>query len=244
MVIISNEERDTVSLAKNKVAELGLGVSDNVFLLCHALESTKNLDGIYLECGVYKGSTILTANEYCKIRGIEKEFLGVDSFKGFPKNQTTNHNDLPEAFETLFSSKKITKEHYLASKQRLSVIENLAHLSSEYFNDPGQIIFEQAKKRNIKLIEGTFSEALPKINKKIAVFHIDCDLYAPYLECLQLQFKNVISGGYIVLDEYYSLKYPGARIAVNQFLEGIDQAQYSLECFMTGEFERWCIKKQ
>ena len=82
------------------------------------------------------------------------------------------------------------------------------------------------------------------LNIPISVFHIDCDLYEPYLECLHSQFKNVVSGGLIVLDEYYSLKYPGARIAVDEFLKTLHASKYSLRMFKTDNFERWYIEKK
>lgn len=235
---------DAVNLAKNSIKNLGLNVGDNVIMLCYALEKTKNLNGIYLECGVYRGSTILTAHEFCKLKNIDKNFIGVDSFNGFPLNQIANANDLPEAFDQLLSDGKISKEHYDLAKERLLKLQKQSHLHSEYFSDPGQIIFEQAEKRNINLIKGTFSECLPTLNIPISVLHIDCDLYESYLECLRLQFKNVVSGGFIVLDEYYSLKYPGARIAVDEFLKTLHTSEYSLKMFKTDNFERWYIEKK
>jgi hypothetical protein len=242
--LLSLEEKNAIFSAKKSIENLGLNVSDNVMLLCHALENTKHTNGIYLECGVFKGSTLLTTNEFCKIRNIHKKFLGVDSFSGFPPKQTTNMNDLPKAFDDLLLSNKISKEHHQLAKERLLKIENDSHLNSGYFSDPGQIVFEQARLRNIELIKGSFEEVLPNLQLPISVFHIDCDLYEPYLECLTYQFKNVVKGGYIVLDEYYSLKYPGARIAVDEFLKHLDKSQYSLKMLKTNDFERWYIEKK
>lgn len=241
---ISEEEKDLILKSRENTTSLGINVSDNVIFLCHALELTKDLEGIYLECGVYKGSTILTAENFSKLREIKRSFFGVDSFEGFPTGQTTNKNDKPEKFEEMFLKGEISLEHLNSARERLSKIKDVTHLDAIYFNNPGQIIFEESKKRNINLLKGTFSEILPKLNLPIAVFHIDCDLYEPYLECLQLQFKNIVKGGIIVLDEYYSLKYPGARIAVNEFLNTLEKSEYELEMFKTSNFERWFIVKK
>ena len=147
---------NSIFLAKNNIKNLGLNVSDNVITLCWALEKTKNLNGVYLECGVYKGSTILTAHEFCKLKNINKKFIGVDSFSGFILNQTTNVNDLPETFDQLFSCDKISKEHYDLAKERLSKLQKLSYLDSEYFSNPGQIIFDQAKKETLTLLRVRF----------------------------------------------------------------------------------------
>ena len=48
---------------------------------------------------------------------------------------------------------------------------------------------------------------------------LDCDLYESYMLCLEKLYCKVKKGGAIIFDEYYSLKYPDARIAVNEYFE-------------------------
>ena len=40
---------------------------------------------------------------------------------------------------------------------------------------------------------------------------IDCDLYESYQDSLNFIWYKLSKRGFIHLDEYYSLKYPGAR---------------------------------
>ena len=47
----------------------------------------------------------------------------------------------------------------------------------------------------------------------------------------------------IYLDEYYSLKFPGARIATDEFLNG-KSAQLNMAHQTKGEFERWHVIKE
>ena len=55
-------------------------------------------------------------------------------------------------------------------------------------------------------------------------------------------YENVVIGGSIIFDEYYSHKYPGARIAVNEFFEN---KEGYFEKYITPEgFERWCFIKE
>ena len=49
--------------------------------------------------------------------------------------------------------------------------------------------------------------------------NFDLDLYQPYKVALPLVWKNLNKRGYIHLDEYYSLKFPGPMIAVKDFLK-------------------------
>jgi len=230
--------------SRETVRNMGLSVGDNVFTICYALEKTKNLKGSYVECGVFKGTTLLTANEFCRLRKIDRNFIGYDTFSGFPESEEVNKNDKPEMFEKLHSEGRITKIHYELSKKRLVSLSSQEHLTTQYFSNPEEVVFTESKDRKITLVKGNFADTLPYLKEEIAVLHIDCDLYDPYKICLETQFSNVLKGGIIVLDEYYSLKYPGARIAVDEFLSSLDTNTFELKMHLTGDFERWLIVKK
>jgi hypothetical protein len=71
---------------------------------------------------------------------------------------------------------------------------------------------------------------------------IDCDLYMSYREALPFIWKRLAIGGYVFLDEYYSLKFPGGRIATDEFFERRrDKPQrHKVE---PGDFERWYVRR-
>jgi hypothetical protein len=77
-----------------------------------------------------------------------------------------------------------------------------------------------------------------------SLIFMDCDLYDGYMEALNYGWDKLMPGGIIFLDEYYSLKFPGARIAVNEFFadkgnfELIDVADKKID-----DFERWIVRK-
>ena len=116
------------------------------------------------------------------------------------------------------------------------------HLKSNYFEDVNDV-FEKAKKfQNVELIKGSFSDTTPNFDKKICLLHLDCDLYESYLTCLNNLYKNVVNKGVIVFDEYYSHKYPGARIAIDEFFE---DKKGTFEYYVTSEgHERSCFIKE
>ena len=66
-------------------------------------------------------------------------------------------------------------------------------------------------------------------------------MYESYLECLNKLYENIVVGGSIIFDEYYSHKYPGARIAVNEFFE--NKEGYFEKYITPDGFERWCFIK-
>jgi hypothetical protein len=76
---------------------------------------------------------------------------------------------------------------------------------------------------NIKIVKGNFSETMAKSNSfdgQIFASFLDCDLYESYKTSLNFLWLNTIKGGIFYLDEYYSLKFPGAKKAVDEFLKG------------------------
>jgi O-methyltransferase len=71
----------------------------------------------------------------------------------------------------------------------------------------------------VTLVPGWFDETLPKIRERfgpIALLRIDADWHASVSTCLEQLYDQVVDGGYIVLDDYYT--WDGCSIAVHEFL--------------------------
>jgi hypothetical protein len=56
--------------------------------------------------------------------------------------------------------------------------------------------------RNIKILDGLFTDTLGQVEGEIAVLHLDCDLYAPHVECMEALLPMMASGGRVVMDDY------------------------------------------
>ena len=98
---------------------------------------------------------------------------------------------------------------------------------------------------NIVLVKGDFAKTLVNKNKK---FHnlfaaiIDADLYSSYNRALPFIWGSLVKNGFLFLDEYYSLKFPGARIACDNFFKDINSKPKKIKK-VKGDFERWYVKK-
>ena len=69
-------------------------------------------------------------------------------------------------------------------------------------------------------------------------------MYEGYKLCLPIVFESLEIGGIINLDEYYSLKYPGAKIATDEFLS-VNSAAFLIKSnTRKGEFPRYQIQKK
>jgi len=217
-------------------------IVNNSYLIFKKLLENKNNIGNYVECGVFMGGTLMSAVDFTKENNINFDFIGVDTFDGFPSVVEHNKNDLPQKFVDLYSDKLISKEHFKKAKIRTDNFSDITHLEPPYFKSDFNFLFNFCEKNNVSLIKGKFEDVLNSIKEDINILHIDCDLYDSYLECLNKLYKKIVSGGSIIFDEYYSHKYPGARIAVNEFFA--DKKGYFEKYITPDGFERWCFVKE
>tara|TARA_B100001094_G_scaffold101258_1_gene97406 strand:+ start:196 stop:942 length:747 start_codon:yes stop_codon:yes gene_type:complete len=232
------------SKTKNKFnkKESNPKIVNNSYLIFQKLIENKNTIGKYVECGVFMGGTLMSAVNFTKENDINFNFVGVDTFDGFPSVLEHNKNDLPQKFIDLYNDKLISEEHFEKAKIRTDNFSNIAHLEPPYFKNNFSHLFTFCEINNVSLLKGKFEDTLDKLDEDINILHIDCDLYDSYLECLNKLYKKIVSGGSIIFDEYYSHKYPGARIAVNEFFT--DKEGYFEKYITPGGFERWCFNKE
>ncbi len=187
----------------------------------------KKLEGDIFEFGVFRGRSIIGTALLLKSLGSNKKIYGFDSFCGL--SSFTNEKDELKMFDEMYKNNQISEEHY-ESYKRHKIINKFKNISNECLETSTSKNFsntslEYVKKKikffnldNIILIKGSFSDSLKKFkNTKIFCSNIDCDLYDSYKECLPFVYDNMVNGGYIHLDEYYSLKFPGAKIFCDEF---------------------------
>lgn len=165
--------------------------------------SIHNVKGDIIECGVGIGETLsyILFNLIYDQRFSDKNYIGFDSFEGFPETHINDQSSIrhPAKGDWSFISEKF-------------VLSNLQHLG-----------FSLNNFKKIKFIKGfyknTFSEENKKINK-ISLLHVDCDLYYSTKISLETWFSKVEKNGIIVFDEYLesSNSFPGAAKAIDEFL--------------------------
>ena len=211
------------------------------------------LDGDIFEFGVYKGGGTIAMALQLKMLGSDKKIFAFDSFSGFPgyheNDEYKAFADRPDLFDAeLREQARLCKE---IAEWRLGVPANAANIStSGDFSDISRAWLEIRLNKfglnNVEIIEGNFKETIPEFMKTYSgsVFsaNIDCDLYEGYRLSLNAIHPIAVDGAMIYLDEYYSLKFPGARIAVKEFLDET-QETVTLLSDEKNDFQRWAIFK-
>ena len=129
--------------------------------LVKLLEETESLEGDVVECGVYKGGTLVTMALWLKRLGSPRWVHGFDSFEGFPEPSVHDGPGNVEVRAMKGSLGDATEEIVLAKAKRLSVEDRII------------------------LHRGFFQETLPRfLGSSLSLVHLDCDLFSSYAVCL------------------------------------------------------------
>jgi len=154
------------------------------------------IPGDVVECGVFKGVSLIRFLTFRDFLKNKKKIYGFDAFGSFPLsskkrdvNFAINHDKL---IGKGFSVKKVYS------------------------------ILKKKKFKNFSLIKGNIEDNLPfflkKIrNKKISFLHLDLDIYSATKISLETLFPKVSKGGIVLIDDYG--KVYGATKATNEFLK-------------------------
>lgn len=160
-----------------------------------------------VECGVYMGHSLIACAQIAKMYGLPIHLYGLDTFTGLPA--------LSEV-DKLYASKNVLKKSdFLFADTSINQVKNR--------------INEQKLSKYITLIPGLFSDTLRQLpDEKYFFVNIDCDLYEPHLECLEFFYPRMESGGIIFFDDYHSVEFPMARVAIDKFMDGRQEQLFHL----------------
>lgn len=158
-----------------------------------------NLPGDVIECGVFKGNSFFRLAHFRDIleSKYSRKIIGFDVFGKFP--------------ESSFEKDKAYLEKFINSAGADSIeIEEI------------EKILSYKKIENYELVKGNILETIPEYCKRnphlrIALLHIDVDVYDPTIVILENLYEKVVRGGVIMLDDYGV--FPGETEAVEQFFK-------------------------
>ena len=152
----------------------------------------RSVDGDVVETGVGWGKSLIMLACCMDMLKLDRNIYGFDSFSGFPEPHELDLGG------------KARKGHY---KTSMRFVRNRLDSYSMYT-------------KKINLVRGYVEATLKNYQGKIAILHIDLDIYEGYKTTLDTLYPLVEPGGIIAFDEYQSnLKWPGAKKAVDQFIE-------------------------
>ena len=167
----------------------------------------RSLDGDIVECGVGWGRSLLYLLCLAQIDPSVRKVWAFDSFEGFPEPSPEDR-----------SERNPQKGEWKSDVDSILGMIKEAGVSDAFVQS------------QLTVKKGFFDTSLKYYTgSRIALLHIDVDLYQSYLDVLNQLFSKVISGGVIVFDEYMSesdlKKFPGAKKAIDEFFKGRGEIQ-------------------
>ena len=170
----------------------------------------QDLPGDIVECGVYKGASLLSFARFLETfcpGDRTRKVLGFDHFKGLAERSDKDGLDArvgntaegwnPSGFrDTLFALvDAFNADAFVTSRKRIELVDGDVRLTApQYVQDnPGL---------------------------RISLLHLDMDLYEPTLVALKAFWPKILTGGVVLLDEYAIREWPGESEALEEFFDG------------------------
>ena len=161
-----------------------------------------NLPGDILEFGVYKGTSLVRLLSFRELleNGSSRKVVGFGAFGKFP-------DDLDLDSDREFANKFDNIGGYGISRSELE-----AHLGAK------RMANFQLIEGDLRVTIGGYLEKNPSL--KIALLHIDVDIYEPTKVILEQLWDRIVPGGILMLDDYALIE--GETRAVDEFFSGMD----------------------
>jgi hypothetical protein len=166
--------------------------------LDRVLAEVDGVEGDIAECGVAGGGSLAMLASLVRARSAQRHVYGFDTWSGLPAPTDADRGAESIAERGLFA---------WASPATVR-----AELRAHGFEDPDAVV---------TLVRGPFVETLPRFDGRLALLHIDADLYESYTQALRHLWPRLAAGGVAALDEYDQPGWPGARRAVDEFLASL-----------------------
>jgi O-methyltransferase len=164
------------------VTMIGLDGLDNIELVMNDILAN-NVEGDILEAGVWRGGAAIFIKKMLQNKNSNKKLYVCDSFEGLPKPQTDRYNNSIEAQDTHYA-----KNDYLGVS-----LETVQENFKTYDAIDGNVIF----------LKGWFHETLNSDQiGRLSLLRMDGDMFSSTQDILNNLYDKVVSGGYIIIDDY------------------------------------------
>jgi len=164
-------------------------------------KQTIGLAGAIVECGVFKGASLMRFAAFRRLFETEasRRIVGFDIFGDFPATA------------------------YEADKQKLKDFWEQAGRESISKEGLKTALARHNLEKNVELVAGdvidtipTYLEAHPEF--KVSFLNLDTDVYEPAKCIMETLYERVVPGGIILLDDY--AVWAGETNAVDEYLKG------------------------
>lgn len=194
-----------------KVRPYTMTSPERILTLCEAVKyvQAKRIEGDIVECGVWKGGSMMAVAEtLLQTGGMNRDLYLFDTFEGMSP-PTENDVDIAGATaKSLLDRSDKEKDETVWCNASLDVVKE-ALGSTGY---PGE---------KVHFIKGMVEQTIPNfVPEKIALLRLDTDWYESTKHEMEHLFPRLSKGGVLIIDDYGH--WQGAKKAVDEYLEEND----------------------
>lgn len=194
-----------------KVRPYTMTSPERIFSLCEAVKyvQDKNIEGDIVECGVWKGGSMMAVAETLLRAGdTSRDLYLFDTFEGMSPPTENDVDIAGVTAESLLDRSDKERDESVWCNASLDVVKK-ALGSTGY---PGE---------KVNFIKGMVEQTIPHfVPDKIALLRLDTDWYESTKHEMEHLFPRLSKGGVLIIDDYGH--WQGARKAVDEYLEKND----------------------
>jgi len=191
-----------------RVSPYTITASEKIYTLIESVRYIlrNDIKGDFLECGVYKGGSMMTIALTLIAEGVtDRELYLFDTFEGMPKPDERDINLWGIPSLEKFNEKKISDVSSTWVNASLASVKQAMSLTG----------YPMERIHYVKgLVENTLPEEAPK---KIALLRLDTDWYKSTIHELTHLYPHLSPKGIVIVDDYGHHK--GAKEAVDEYFQ-------------------------
>ena len=191
-----------------KVQPYTMTSPERIFSLVEAVKyiTKYQIEGDIVECGVWKGGSMLAVADTLISMGVKDRFLHLyDTFEGMSTPTDADMDFSGRKADNILSKNQDKEENLVWAYSSLNTVKNTLGLSAY-------------PKEKINYIVGKVEDTIPgNIPEKISLLRLDTDWYESTKHELINLFPRLQTGGILIIDDYGYWK--GARKAVDEYFE-------------------------
>jgi len=183
---------------------------ERMLSLWEAMEwlNTHQIDGAFVECGVWKGGSSMLASENCRLHPTaQREFYLYDTFEGMSTPEEVDKNFKGESADVLMNTAAAAKDS--------SNIWAIGPIDEVRMN----MVASGIASEKLHLIQGDVEKTIQHNTgpKDIAMLRLDTDWYRSTKHELTHLFHRIVPGGFLIIDDYGH--WTGCQKAVDEFFQ-------------------------
>ena len=157
----------------------------------------KNLDGDYVECGVYKGGSSFALANYLKFETMSKSFWLFDTFSG------------------------LSEKHVSDNEKKKNIVDQYKNMYEKSYFDEVKNTF--SKYKNVKMVKGPVPDTLNKFSgDKVCYLALDMNSVIPEIAAMRYFWDKIVPGGVVILDDYGWKHHEEQKDAIDNFVSKTD----------------------